>query len=167
MKMSMINPAALAEPKGYNNGVLVEGGSLLFVAGQIGWDHLRRFVSDDFADQFALALENVLAVVREAGGDATSIASLRIYVTDKKEYTSRLADIGTAYRQIMGKHFPAMSLVEVSNLVEDLAKVEIEAVAAISTEQLHASDSQPSSEPQPTSESQPNSEPQPIDDAKR
>jgi enamine deaminase RidA (YjgF/YER057c/UK114 family) len=131
MKMTTINPASLAEPVGYNNGVLAEGGRLLFVAGQIGWDRERRIVSDDFADQFAQALENVLAVVRKAGGDRTSIARLLIFVTDKKEYTSRLKDVGAAYRQIMEKHFPAMSLVEVSALVEDLAKVEIEAIAVI------------------------------------
>jgi enamine deaminase RidA (YjgF/YER057c/UK114 family) len=131
MKMSFINPAELAEPRGYNNGVLVEGGRLLFVAGQIGWDRMRRIVSDDFTDQFALALENVLAVVRHAGGDQSSIASMRIYVTDKKEYTSQLKNIGLIYRQLMGKHFPAMVLVEVSALVEDLAKVEIEAIACI------------------------------------
>src|ERR1051325_9620689 len=106
MKMTMINPAELAEPVGYNNGVLVEGGALLFIAGQIGWDRERRIISDDFADQFALALENVLAVVRQAGGDATSIASMRIYVTDKKDYTTRLKDVGSAYRQLMGKHYP-------------------------------------------------------------
>jgi enamine deaminase RidA (YjgF/YER057c/UK114 family) len=131
MKMSIINPAALAEPVGYNNGLLVEGGSLLFIAGQIGWDRERRIISDDFADQFALALENVLAVVREAGGDAASVTSLRIYVTDKKEYATRLKDVGSAYRQLMGKHYPAMSLVEVAALVEDLAKVEIEGMAVI------------------------------------
>ena len=131
MKMSFINPTELAEPRGYNNGVLVEGGRLLFVAGQIGWDSMCRIVSDDFADQFALALENVLAVVRQAGGDQTSIASMRVYVTDKKEYTSQLKNIGKIYRQIMGKHFPAMVLVEVNALVEDLAKVEIEAIACI------------------------------------
>jgi enamine deaminase RidA (YjgF/YER057c/UK114 family) len=131
MKMSFINPAELAEPRGYNNGVLVEGGQLLFVAGQIGWDKMCRIVSDDFVDQFALALENVLAVVRKAGGDATNIVSLRIYVTDKKEYKSQLKNVGQVYRQIMGKHFPAIALVEVGALVEDLAKVEIEAVACI------------------------------------
>jgi enamine deaminase RidA (YjgF/YER057c/UK114 family) len=132
MKMSIINPSGLAEPTGYSNGILVEGGSLLFVAGQIGWDRERRIISDDFAAQFALALENVLAVVRQAGGDANSIASMRIYVTDKKDYTTQLKDVGSAYRQLMGKHYPAMSLVEVGALVEDLAKVEIEAVAVIS-----------------------------------
>lgn len=131
MKTTVINPASLAAPSGYSNGVLVEGGSLLFVAGQIGWDRLRRIVSDDFADQFALALENVVTVVRESGGDQTSIVRLLIFVVDKKEYLSRLKDVGSVYRQIMGKHFPAMSLVEVSSLVEDLAKVEIEAIAVI------------------------------------
>jgi enamine deaminase RidA (YjgF/YER057c/UK114 family) len=132
MKMSMINPDAMATPRGYNNGVLVDGSArLLFVAGQIGWDRLGRIVSDDFLDQFAQALENVLAVVSAAGGEATSITCLRIYVTDKKDYTAQLKEIGSVYRRIMGKHFPAMSLVEVGALVEDLAKVEIEAIAAI------------------------------------
>ena len=130
-KISVINPAALAEPRGYNNGVLVTSGSLLFVAGQIGWDRQGRMVSDDFVEQFAQALENVLAVVREAGGDATSITRLLIFITDKKEYTSQLKAIGSVYRQLMGKHFPAMSLVEVKALVEDLAKVEIEAIAVV------------------------------------
>lgn len=131
MKTTIINPASLAAPSGYSNGVMVESGSLLFVAGQIGWDNSRRIISDDFADQFALALENVLAVVREAGGEPTNIARLLIFVTDKKEYLSRLKDIGSVYKQLMGKHYPAMALVEVSALVEDLAKVEIEAIACI------------------------------------
>jgi enamine deaminase RidA (YjgF/YER057c/UK114 family) len=103
----------------------------LFIAGQIGWDGDSRIVSDDFADQFSQALGNVLAVVREAGGQPDNIARLLIFVTDKAEYSSRLRDIGSAYRQLMGKHFPAMTLVEVSNLLEPLAKVEIEAFAVI------------------------------------
>jgi len=111
--------------------MLFEGGSILFVAGQVGWDRQQRIVSDDFAEQFAQALENVLAVVREAGGAADNIARLLILVTDKEEYTTRLKDVGAAYRQLMGKHFPTMTLVEVSALVEDLAKVEIEAIAVI------------------------------------
>jgi enamine deaminase RidA (YjgF/YER057c/UK114 family) len=131
MKMTFINPAALSQPLGYNNGVLVEGGSLLFVAGQIGWDRDQRIVSDDFAEQFAQALENVIAVVREAGGEPANIARLLIFVTDKDEYASRLRDVGAAYRQLMGKHFPAMTLVETSSLLEHLAKVEIEATAVI------------------------------------
>ena len=131
MKMTTINPESLGQPKGYSNGVLVEGGSLLFVAGQIGWDNQQRIVSDDFVEQFAQALENVLAVVREAGGGATNIARLLIFVTDKKEYIANLKEVGVIYRQTMGNHYPAMALVEISSLVEDLAKVEIEAIAAI------------------------------------
>lgn len=131
--MTIINPEALGQPRGYSNGVLFEGGSLLFVAGQIGWDRESRIVSDDFAEQFAQALENVLAVVREAGGEPENIGRLLIFVADKDEYASRLRDIGAAYRQLMGKHFPAMTLVEVSNLLEPLAKVEIEALAVIPT----------------------------------
>jgi enamine deaminase RidA (YjgF/YER057c/UK114 family) len=129
--MKILNPEALGQPRGYSNGVLMEGGSLLFIAGQVGWDGDQRIVSDDFAAQFAQALENVLTVVRQAGGDAENIARLTIYVTDKREYSSQLRDVGSAYRQLMGKHFPAMTLVEVSGLLEHLAKVEIEATAVI------------------------------------
>lgn len=133
MKMTIVNPEALGQPRGYNNGVLFEGGSVLFIAGQIGWDRDQIIVSDDFATQFGQALANVLAVVREAGGGPENIARLTIYVTDKKEYVSRQRDIGTAYRQLMGKHFPAMTLVEVNGLLEHLAKVEIEATAVINS----------------------------------
>jgi len=131
MKTTIINPETLGQPRGYSNGMLFEGGSLLFIAGQVGWDSGSRIVSDDFAEQFAQALENVLAVVRSAGGGPENIGRLLIFVTDKDEYSSRLRDIGTAYRQLMGKHFPAMTLVEVSSLLEHLAKVEIEALAVI------------------------------------
>jgi enamine deaminase RidA (YjgF/YER057c/UK114 family) len=131
MKTTIINPESLADPVGYSNGIKVEGGSLIFVAGQIGWDRERRVVSDSFAGQFSLALENVVAVVREAGGGPSNIVRLLIFVTDKKEYLREIKDVGSAYRQVMGKHFPAMSLVEVNALVEDLAKVEIEAIAVI------------------------------------
>src|SRR5215471_14032807 len=121
MKISIVNPPELAQPRGYSNGILAEGGSLLFVAGQVGWDREQRFVSDDFAEQFGQALENVLAVVGQAGGGPANITRLSIFVTDKKEYATRLKDVGTVYRQLMGKHFPAMTLVEVAALVEDLA----------------------------------------------
>ena len=131
MKTTIINPAALGAPKGYNNGMLVEGRSLLFVAGQVGWDREQRIVSENFEDQFAQALENVLAVVREAGGGPQNIVRLLIFVTDKKEYLSQVKAVGGVYRQLMGKHFPAMTLVEISSLLEDGAKVEIEATAVI------------------------------------
>ncbi|HKP12842.1 MAG TPA: RidA family protein [Blastocatellia bacterium] len=131
MRMTLINPEALGEPRGYSNGALVEGGRLLFVAGQIAWDSEQRIVSRDFCEQFAQALSNVVAVVRAAGGEATDIAQLRVYVTDKLAYTSNLKRVGAAYRELMGRHYPAMALVEVSALVEDLAQVEIEAVACL------------------------------------
>jgi enamine deaminase RidA (YjgF/YER057c/UK114 family) len=131
MKMRIINPPSLAEPRGYNNGVLVEGGSLLFVAGQIGWDRLCRIVSDNFAEQFQQALENVLAVIRAGGGGPTNITRLLIFVTDKEEYLAATKAIGISYRQLMGKHYPAMTLVEVNALLEPTAKVEIEAIAVI------------------------------------
>ena len=130
MGLTIINPPELTEPKGYNHGVKAEG-ALLFVAGQIGWDRGGRVVSDDFAEQFAQALENVLSVVRAAGGEASNITRLLIFVTDRSEYVSKVKDVGVAYRQLMGKHFPAMTLVEVSGLVEPLAKVEIEAMAVL------------------------------------
>jgi len=136
MKITIVNPPELAEPRGYSNGVVAEGGSLLFVAGQIGWDREQRIVSDDLAEQFGQALENVLTVVRRAGGGPASVTRLLIFVTDKKEYTAHLKDVGSVYRQLMGKHFPAMTLVEVSALVEDLAKVEIEALAVVPTPEL-------------------------------
>jgi len=129
--MKIINPEALSQPRGYSNGVLFEGGSVLFVAGQIGWDRESRIVSDGFAEQFAQALENVLAVVREAGGGPENIGRLLIFVTDSEEYSASRRDIGAAYQQLMGKHFPSMTLVEVSRLLEPLAKVEIEALAVI------------------------------------
>ena len=135
MKIDFINPKQLAAPSGYNHGVAVTGGSLLFVAGQIGWDNQSRIVGEKFVDQFELALENVVAVVREAGGEPHSIVRFLIFVTDKREYLDNLKAVGAAYRKVMGKHYPAMAMVEVKALVEDLAKVEIEAIAVIDTAQ--------------------------------
>ncbi len=132
MTLHPINPESLGAPKGYSNGILVRGDAdLLFVAGQIAWDSSQRIVSSDFAEQFGRALDNVLAVVRSAGGDAAHVARLTVYVTDKDEYLARVKDVGAAYRARMGKHFPAMALVEVKRLVEPGAKVEIEATAAL------------------------------------
>ena len=130
--MKIINPERLGRPRGYANGVLAEaGGRLLFVAGQIGWDENQRLVGDDFVEQFARALENVVAVVREAGGAPEQIARVTVYVTDKREYGARAVEIGGRWRALMGRHFPAMSLVEVKSLLEDGAKVEIEATAVL------------------------------------
>jgi len=132
MPFKIINPESLGRPRGYANGVLAEGGGrLLFVAGQIAWDGRQQIVSDDFAEQFGRALANVLAVVTEAGGTAESVARLTIYVTDKREYAARTREIGERWRALMGNHYPAMALVEVRGLLEDEAKIEIEAVAVI------------------------------------
>ena len=130
--MKLINPESLGRPRGYSNGVLADaGGRLLFVAGQIGWDENQKIVGNDFVEQFARALENVVTVVREAGGEPEQIARLTVYVTDKREYSARAGEIGERWRALMGRHFPAMSLVEVKSLLEDGAKVEIEATAVL------------------------------------
>jgi enamine deaminase RidA (YjgF/YER057c/UK114 family) len=127
-----INPAELGAPRGYSNGMLAPPGArLLFVAGQVGWDQNQELVGDGFAEQFARALANVVTVVREAGGKAEHLARLTIYVVDRHEYVAALDEIGTAYRGIMGRHYPAMALVEVSALLEPGAKVEIEGTAAL------------------------------------
>ena len=130
--MRTINPQELGAPQGYSNGQLAPAGSsLLFVAGQIGWNSDQEIVSEEFLDQFGQALENVLAVVRNAGGQSDHLARLTLYVTDKDEYLADLRSLGEVYRRIMGSHFPAMTLVEVQALLEPGAKVEIEATAAI------------------------------------
>jgi enamine deaminase RidA (YjgF/YER057c/UK114 family) len=129
----LINPEDLGAPRGYSHGALTPMGSrILFIAGQVGWDQEQRLVGEDFVAQFERALSNVILVVRSAGGGRRDIARLTIYVTDKTEYLADLGAIGEAYRRVMGKHFPAMALVEVAGLVEPGAKVEIEGTAAIS-----------------------------------
>ena len=135
MPLEIINPESLGRPRGYSNGVLAPPGArLLFVAGQIGWDERQKLVSDDFVEQFERALLNVLAVVRMAGGEPDTLARLVVYVTDKREYGERTTEVGTRWRALMGRHFPAMALVEVKSLLEDGAKVEIEAIAVISSQ---------------------------------
>ena len=119
-----------APPKGYVNGVVTRG-RLLHVAGQIGWDSNGSFQSDDVAGQFAQALDNVLAVVRAAGGRPQDLARMTVYVTDLPAYRDARRTIGLAWRERLGKHFPAMALVGVAGLVEPRALVEIEAVATL------------------------------------
>jgi len=125
-----VNPPSLVPPRGYSHG-MKGSGELLFVAGQVGWDGEGRMVSADFVEQFAQALDNVLAVVAAAGGGPASLARLVLYVTDKREYRARLRELGDAYRRRMGRHFPAMALVEVRGLLEDDARIEIEATALL------------------------------------
>jgi enamine deaminase RidA (YjgF/YER057c/UK114 family) len=132
MSFDFINPESLGAPRGYSNGVLTDaGGRLLFIAGQVAWDQQQQIVADDLVRQFDQALANVITVVTEAGGKPEQIARLIIYVTDKNEYRARMKEIGERYRARMGKHFPAMVLVEVAGLLEDRAKVEIEGVAVL------------------------------------
>jgi enamine deaminase RidA (YjgF/YER057c/UK114 family) len=131
MSFTIINPESLGAPRGYANGVLTSGGRLLFIAGQVAWDQDQRIVSADLVEQFDRALANLLTVMTEAGGEAQQIARLIIYVTDKSEYVARMKDIGERYRARMGKHFPAMVLVEVKSLLEDGAKIEIEGTAVL------------------------------------
>ena len=132
MGFTFINPETLGAPRGYSNGVLTDaGGRLLFIAGQIAWDENQRIASDGLVEQFDRALANLIAVVAEAGGTPDQIARLIIYVTDKNEYKHHMKEIGQRYRARLGKHFPAMVLVEVAGLLEDSAKIEIEGTAIL------------------------------------
>ena len=130
--LERIDPDELAPPRGYSNGVLAPAGSrILFVAGQVGWDREARMVADDLPSQFRQALANVLAVVAAAGGEPHHLARLTLYVVDKEEYRAATKEIGRRYRELMGDHYPAMALLEVSGLLEPGARVEIEGTAAI------------------------------------
>lgn len=132
MPFKIVNPESLGNPRGYSNGVLTDaGGRLLFVAGQIAWNQGQKIMSADFVEQFDQALANVIEVVNEAGGRPEQIARLVIYVTDKLEYLEHTRSTGERYRARMGKHFPAIALVEVRGLLDPHAKVEIEAVAVL------------------------------------
>ena len=128
--MEVLQPSGWPRPKGYANG-LVGRGRIVFVAGQIGWDASERVVSDDLVEQARQALENVLAVVAEAGGGPEHVARLTWFVTDKAEYVARRRELGRAYRAVMGDAYPAMSLLEVKGLLEPGAVVEIEATALL------------------------------------
>ncbi len=127
--MRVIQPAAWAPAKGYANGVLCVGGRTLYVAGQVGWDAQQQPGPDDFVAQFDAALGNVLAVVEAAGGRPENVVKMTVYVTDVAAYRASTRAIGASWRARLGRHFPAMALVGVTELVEPWAKVEIEAVA--------------------------------------
>jgi enamine deaminase RidA (YjgF/YER057c/UK114 family) len=133
-RFEFINPADVAPPSGYNNGVSIPlraGSRLLVIAGQVGSDAKGNVVSDGFVDQFDQALANLLRVVGAAGGTAENVIKLTIFVVDMAEYVGSKAAIGAAYRRLMGRHFPAMTLVEVKSLVEAAALVEIEGLALV------------------------------------
>ena len=128
--VEFLQPRHWKPARGYSNGMAAEG-RMVFVAGQVGWNASQQFETDDFVAQTRQALENVVAIVREAGGTPQHITRLTWFITDKHEYLSRLTEIGEAYRSVMGKHFPTMTMVQVLALVEDKAKVEIEASAVV------------------------------------
>lgn len=130
MTAKIIQPAGWATAKGYANGMLSEDGTL-YVGGQIGWTADQVFESHDFIGQMEQALRNILDVVKAAGGTAESITRLTWFVVDKKEYLARQREIGDVYRRVLGRHFPAMSMLIVAGLVEDEALLEIEATAFI------------------------------------
>jgi enamine deaminase RidA (YjgF/YER057c/UK114 family) len=131
--MRFLQPPDWLRPKGYANGIVAEG-RLVFVAGQIGWDAEQRLVSANLAEQTEQALKNIIAVLNEADAAAEHVVRMTWYVTDKRAYAESQADIGRAYRAVMGTHFPVMTLVEVADLLEDGALVEIEATAVLPTD---------------------------------
>jgi enamine deaminase RidA (YjgF/YER057c/UK114 family) len=128
--MRILQPSGWPRPRGYSNGVAVEG-RLVFVAGQIGWDATGTIVSDDLVDQLRQILENTLAVLREAGAGPEHVARMTWYLTDRREYLARARELGAAYRELMGRHYPAMAVVEVKALLEARAKLEIETTAVV------------------------------------
>jgi enamine deaminase RidA (YjgF/YER057c/UK114 family) len=128
--MHILQPPGWAPPKGYANGIAARGTSV-FVGGQIGWNGQQQFESDDFVTQAKAALRNVLAILAEAGAGPEHITRMTWYVTDKREYVASYRALGAAYREVIGRHFPAMTAVQVVALIEDRAKVEIEATAMV------------------------------------
>ena len=128
--MEILQPKDWARTPGYANGVAVDGRQI-FVAGQVGWNAQQQIVSDDFVAQVEQALQNIVAILAEGGARPEHLVRLTWYVVDKGEYLARSKEVGEVYRRVIGRHFPAMTLVQVSGLVEDRAMVEIEATAVV------------------------------------
>jgi len=128
--MQILQPPGWNRPRGYANGVMARG-QTIFISGMIGWDAQCQFHSDDFAAQTRQALQNIVDVLAEAGAGPQHIVRMTWYVTDKQEYIAAYKDIGEAYRELIGKHYPAMTAVQVAALIEDRAKVEIEVTAVL------------------------------------
>lgn len=135
MSHRVLHPAEWPRPKGYANGIAARG-LQVFVAGQIGWDAAQRLVSSELVPQVRAALGNVLRVLAEAGARPEHVVRMTWYLTDRRAYLAALGEIGAVYREVMGRHFPAMSAVEVAALIEPQALVEIEATAVIPDEPL-------------------------------
>jgi enamine deaminase RidA (YjgF/YER057c/UK114 family) len=128
--IQILQPPGWAKPKGFSNGISAAG-KLVFVAGQIGWSSEGKWEAKDFSGQFRQTLKNTLAVLAEAGGKPQHIVRMTWYILDKQEYLGAIREIGAAYRELMGRHYPAMAVVQVSGLIEDQAKLEIETTAVV------------------------------------
>ena len=128
--MRIVQPEGWPRPRGYSNGIVAEG-RVLFISGQVGWDEKEQFASDDVVEQVRQALKNTLTMLKAGGARPEHVARMTWYITDKREYLRRGKEIGAVYRELMGSHYPAMSMVQVSALMEDRAKVEIESTAVI------------------------------------
>jgi enamine deaminase RidA (YjgF/YER057c/UK114 family) len=126
----VLQPEGWVKPVGYSNGVAAEG-RLVFVAGQIGWNARGEFETDDFVGQFRQCLKNIVAVLAEAGAEPAHITSMTWYFIDKQDYLTNLKAIGAAYREVIGRHYPAMTAMQVAALIEDRAKIEIQAMAVV------------------------------------
>jgi enamine deaminase RidA (YjgF/YER057c/UK114 family) len=129
--MQILQPPGWARPKGYSNGIAVKGGTTVYIAGQVGFTGQGEWREKSFAGQFRQALQNILDVLAEAGGKPEHIVRLTWYVLDKAEYLAAVKEVGAAYRALMGRHYPVMAVVQVSGLVEDAARLEIEATAVV------------------------------------
>ena len=129
--MKVLQPPGWARPKGFSNGIAVRGGTTVYIAGQIGWNAEARFEHVTFAGQFRQALQNIVAVLAQAGGKPEHLVRLTWYVIDKEEYLASVREVGAAYREVIGRHYPTMAVVQVSGLVESQARLEIEATAVI------------------------------------
>jgi enamine deaminase RidA (YjgF/YER057c/UK114 family) len=134
MTLHSLLPPGWAPPIGYANGIAVPAGRIVFVAGQVGWDAQQRFHSEDLVPQFEQALTNVLAVLAEAGGKPTHVCRLTAYCIDKPAYLAGRAELGRIWRRLMGKHYPAMSMIFVADLLDHPAKIELEATAVVPLE---------------------------------
>ncbi|MGB2592153.1 MAG: RidA family protein [Candidatus Acidiferrum sp.] len=130
MTLKVLQPAGWKRPKGYANGISAKG-RMVFVSGAIGWDGQGKLVAADFAGQVRQALENVVTILAEGGAKPEHLVRMNWFVRDKKEYVSSFKEVGTIYREIIGPHYPAMTAVEVSGLIEEGARVEIEATAVV------------------------------------
>jgi enamine deaminase RidA (YjgF/YER057c/UK114 family) len=128
--MQILQPPGWAKPRGFSNGIACSG-KLVFIAGQVGWTGEGKWEARDFAGQFRQTLQNIISVLKEAKGEPQHIVRLTWYVLDKQEYLSSLRGVGAAYRELMGRHYPTMAVVQVTGLVEPEARLEIEATAVI------------------------------------